>query len=280
MGPDVGEGWNGLSTHHVVSRSVRDSAALLDATAGPEVGDPYAAPPNERAYREEAATEPGQLRIALQLRTFNGADTHPDCSTAAEAAAELCAELGHDVEPAVLEVDSDALRDATRTIIQASVRAAVDERAALLGRSPGEEDLEPFTRAMVERAKEETAADYARAIKIVHAAGRRLGRFFTRYDVLLTPTMATPPPKIGELGPHQSDVERYLERLLQTIGFTQLMNVAGNPAMSVPLSWNGDGLPIGVQFAAAYGAEATLFRLAAQLEKASPWGERRPPSTR
>ena len=274
MGPDVGEGWSGLSTVHAVTRSVRDSAALLDASAGPEVGDPYWAPPAERPFLEEMGRSPGRLRVALVTRAFNGADTHPDCVSAAQHAAGLCASLGHHVEEALLATDAGAIGEAVRVIVAANLRATLDERAQALGRKFTPDDVEPLTYATA--AQTFDAAKYARAIRVVHRAGRQVGRFFTRYDVLLTPTMATPPLKLGALALTNADSDAFLKNLGLTVGFTQLMNIAGNPAMSVPLFWSPQGLPVGVQFAAGFGGEATLFRIAAQLEQAQPWADRRP----
>jgi amidase/6-aminohexanoate-cyclic-dimer hydrolase len=277
LGPDVGEGWGGMSTVHAVSRSVRDSAALLDATAGPDTGAPYFAERPRRPWLEEVAADPGTLRIALQLETWNGAPTHADCARAAEDAARLCTELGHRVEPARLEIDREALGAAVQAVIGSSIRASIEDRTAALGRPLAPDDVEPITRAMAERAREATGAQYARSIRVLHATGRQLARFLERFDLILTPTMATPPLPLGRLSLSRADVDGYVDDVSRTVGFTSLMNVAGNPAMSVPLCWNAEGLPIGVQFAARYGDEATLFRLAGQLERARPWFDRRPP---
>jgi amidase/6-aminohexanoate-cyclic-dimer hydrolase len=278
VGPDVGEGWSGMSTVHAVTRSVRDSAALLDVAEGPAPGDPYWAPPPERPYLEEVAREPGRLRIALQSESFNGTDVHPDCVAAARDAAALCRELGHQLEERTLELDAEAVGEATRAIITANLRASVEDRARALGREPREGDLETATWVMFQAAASVSAAQYARALKVIHAAGRRVAAFLGDADALLTPTMGIPPPKLGELSLSNEDVMALLGRLMASTGFSQLFNVAGNPAMSVPLCWNAAGLPIGVQFAGRFGDEATLFRLAAQLERARPWFQRRPPT--
>jgi amidase/6-aminohexanoate-cyclic-dimer hydrolase len=277
-GPDVGEGWSGMSSVHAVSRSVRDSAALLDATAGPDVGAPYWAVPPQRPYLDEVGRPPGRLRIAWQTRSFNDAPVHPDCRTAAEEAAKLCAELGHTVEEACLEVDVEAVRQAAGTIISANLRAVLEDRARTLGRELRPDDVEPFTWRMAEGVQSTGAAEYARAVRVIHATGRRVARFFEDWDVILSPTLATPPPRLGVLSLSNPDVKEVVIGLAGMTGFTQLMNVAGNPAMSVPLHWSGEGLPIGIQFAGRYGDESGLFRLAAQLEEARPWAERRPPS--
>jgi amidase/6-aminohexanoate-cyclic-dimer hydrolase len=277
-GPDVGEGWGGMSTAHVVSRSVRDSAALLDATAGPDLGAPYWAERPARPWLSEVSAAPGRLRIALQTRPWNGAEVHPDCRAAAEDAARLCTSLGHDVEPAEIEIDAKALNDAVQVLIGANTLATVEDRARALGRDFTPDDIEPITYGMCLRARERGAAEYARAIRVVHATGRIVARFFERYDLLLTPTMATPPLPLGRIALDRPDIDGYVADISRVVGFTSLFNVAGNPAVSVPLYWNAAGLPIGVQFAARYGDEATLFRLGAQLEAARPWRDRRPAS--
>ena len=275
-GPDAGEGWSGMGAVHAVSRSVRDNAALLDATAGPDLGAPYWAPPPERPYLEEVGRPAGRLRIAFQSRSFNGVETHPECTAAVEEASRLCAELGHEVEETSLSIDTETFRQATGTIIAANLRANVEDRAATLGRDFGADDLEPVTYVTVVGAAETGAAEYARAIRVIHGVGRQVAGFLERYDVLLTPTMATPPLPLGVLSLSNPDLGEFLGNLLKTIAFTQLFNASGNPAMSVPLAWNAAGLPIGVQFAGRFGDEATLFRLAAQLEQARPWFDRLP----
>lgn len=275
-GPDLGEGWAGMSTGHVITRSVRDSAALLDVTSGPDVGDPYWAPPPARPFLDEVDTEPGKLRIAYTAQAFNGVPTHADCVSAMEDAVALCGTLGHHVEEAKLTIDVPQLREATRIIIGANTRCTLEQRAAALGRPLQPDDVEPRTYTMVTGAQKVSASDYARAIRTLHAIGRQVGRFVQPYDVLLSPTMATPPLELEALSPENPDNRQYLQNLMLTVGYTQLFNVAGNPAMSVPLFWNADGLPIGIQFAGKFGDEATLFRLAGQLEQARPWANRRP----
>jgi Asp-tRNA(Asn)/Glu-tRNA(Gln) amidotransferase A subunit family amidase len=276
-GPDVGEGWSGLSAAHAITRSVRDSAALLDATCGEAIGDPYCAPGRGRPYLDEVGSSPGRLRIAWTTIAFNGADTHTDCIAATLAAVQLCRELGHHVTEARVPIDAAALGAATRLIVGANVQAAIDGRAAELGRAvEPERDVEPITWATARAAAQQRPADYVRATRVIHATGRAVAAFFESFDVLLSPTMAAPPQPIGALSLRHADSTSYAANLAKTIGFTQLMNVAGNPAMSVPLFWSADGLPIGVQFAGRFGDEATLFRLAGQLEAARPWQQRRP----
>ena len=275
-GPDVGEGWGGSSVSHVVSRTVRDSAALLDATAGPDVGDPYWAPPQARPYLEEVGADPGRLRIAVCTKPWNGSEVAPECLTAVAETAKLCVALGHDVEEARPEIEIAPLLEGQRVVVSANTRMVLDSRAAALGRELRPDDVEKHTWRTASYARAATAADYAAGMLAIHRAGRAVGRFFTEYDILLTPTMARPPLRLGELDTMSDDVETYVKHLYRMIAFTSLFNASGNPAMSVPLHWSPDGLPIGAQFVGGFGDEARLFRLAAQLEAARPWAHRRP----
>jgi amidase len=277
MGPDVGEGWAGATASHAITRSVRDSAALLDATSGPDVGDPYWAPPPAGPFLAEVGRDPGRLRVALTTTAWNGKPVDPQCAEAAQAAARLCEQLGHHVEEASPSIDAEALALATRVIVSGSVRNALDLRGAARGRPVTEDEVEPVTWLWVQDALRFTAADYARSILTVHRTGRLVARFFTRYDILLTPTMACTPYPLGVLDMSTSDLDAFRDAVLRSIAFTSLFNASGNPAMSVPLAWSREGLPIGVQFVAPFGDEARLFRLAAQLESAQPWAHRRPP---
>ena len=278
MGPDLGENWSGSSVGHAVTRSVRDSAALLDATAGPAVGDPYWAPPPNRPYLAEVGEEAGRLKIAITTKAWSGHPVDPECLAAVSRAAKLCESLGHCVEEASPILDEELHNKARRVVIGANTRTTLEARGKALGREPKPDDVETFTWAAAESGRQLTASDYAAAIRVLHQIGRIVGRFFTRYDLLLTPTMCEPPYRLGVLSmTGNNDPQAYLRALLGTIAFTSLFNTAGNPAMSVPLHWSANGLPVGVQFAAAFGNEATLFRLAAQLEAAQPWADRRPP---
>lgn len=276
-GPDVGEGWGGQSIGHCVSISVRDSAALLDATHGPDLGDPYFAPPSAGKFLDEVGRAPGKLRIALNVRPWNGMPVDAECRQAAEAAAKLCADLGHTVEEARPEFDYESFAFATRCLIAANVLATLQTRARAIGKTLEPADVEPMTWAMAELAFKFNAADYARAVTIIHAAGRTVARFMTAYDVMLTPTMAAPPQPLGVMSMSTTDADAYLYAVMRSIAFTNLFNAAGNPAASVPLHWTKTGLPVGVQFVGRFGDEATLLRLSAQLEQAQPWRDRRPP---
>jgi amidase/6-aminohexanoate-cyclic-dimer hydrolase len=276
FGPDVGEGWSGMSTIHAVTRTVRDSAALLDATDGPDLGAPYWSPPKLRPYLDEVAERPGQLRIALLRETFNGSPTHPDCRLAVEEAAKLCQSLGHVVEDATIAVDIPAMGRASQSIMAGNLLSTLEDRGDTLGRAFTSEDVERFTYIMTEAVRARGASDYARSIRTIHAIGRQIEGFMQDFDVLMSPTMAAPPERIGVLSLSNPNVEEFTRAVMGSSGYTQIFNATGQPAMSVPLHWNEAGLPIGIQFAGRQGDEAGLFRLAAQLEEARPWADRRP----
>jgi amidase/6-aminohexanoate-cyclic-dimer hydrolase len=276
IGPDVGEGWSGLACGHAVTRSVRDSAALLDATSGPAPGDPYWPPPPARPFLQEVGAEPGRLRIALKKKTISGTPVHPECVEGVEAVARLCADLGHRVEEATPAFDFAALRWAMGVIIAANVRNALDYRLEALKREQRQGDVERITELWAEQGRRFTARDYARSIVIVHDVGRRFGAFFRKYDLLLSPTLAEPPLPLGATDMTGNDLDAYNERLFRLIPFTPQFNVSGGPAASLPLHWTADGLPVGIQLGADFGNEALLFRVAAQLEAARPWRDRRP----
>lgn len=276
--PESGEGWAGLSTNHAVTRSVRDSAALLDAVAGNAAGDPYAAPQHSGALLAELDKPNHALNIAVTTTPFTDTATHADCVEATKQAADLCASLGHSVTWQHPKLDIKALGNAARVIVAVNVAQTLGFRAEELGRELTEDDVEPVTWANLQAAERYTALDYLNAIQTIHQVGRSLGNFLQRFDVLLSPTMPAPPQKVGALALDHSNFSEYLVNLKNTLGFTQLFNISGGPAMSVPLAWGSKGLPIGVQFGAALGGEARLFRLAGQLEAAQPWFHRRPDS--
>jgi len=276
-GPDVGEGWGGQSVGHCVSISVRDSAALLDASHGPDVGDPYFAPAPSGKFLDEVGRDPGKLRIALCVDPWNGEPVDAECRQGTEDAAKLCASLGHNVTIARPEFDVAQFREASRILVAANVYASLSARAKALGKTLEKTDAEPLTWGLAELGIKYTAADYAGAITTIHRVGRVVARFFQQYDILLTPTMCSPPWPLGVLSLSSKDSDAYLTAVNRSIAFTSLFNAAGNPAMSVPLHWSASGLPLGIQFVAPFGDEATLFRLAAQLEQAKPWKDKRPP---
>ncbi len=278
MGPDVGEGWSGLAGGHAVTRSVRDSAVLLDATHGPAPGDPYHAPAPARPFRQEAGTDPGRLRIALTTEDPAGGAVDRACVAAAEDAAKLCEDLGHTVEQAAPDYDPTAMRWAMHVIIAGNLHNAISMREQALGRERRADEVERITAIWADEGATLSAGSYARAIQIVHGIGRRFGAFFESHDILLSPTLATPPVPLGTFDMMSEDLSSYNTALFAHIPFTPPFNLSGCPAMSVPLHWTEDGLPVGVQFGAGFGNEAVLFRLAGQLEAARPWRDRRPPN--
>jgi Asp-tRNA(Asn)/Glu-tRNA(Gln) amidotransferase A subunit family amidase len=276
-GPDLGEGLAGMATGHCVSRSVRDSAALLDATHGPAPGDPYAAPPLARPLLDEVGVSPGRLRMAMCKTDYLGNAIHPDCAAAVEAAARLCATLGHEVEEARPDFSGLPLNRAWRVIPAANMWLMVKVRARSLGREPAPGDVEPLTWAWMQEGRTFTAADYMETVTTMHTIGRRMGAFLEDYDLLLTATLARPPLKLGEIDTTVDNVDQYVASLFSDIApLTPLFNQTGGAAMTVPLAWSSEGLPVGVQFGGKLGAEPILIRLAAQLEQAQPWANRRP----
>ena len=278
LGPDFGDMMSGFIVEHCVSRSVRDSAALLDATAGPDVGDPYWAPPQERPYLDEVGADPGKLRIAFTTEAATGAEVDIDCVDAVRDAAELCAELGHDVDEATPEVDAAMINQAfTAVFVGGGAGAYIEGMALLHGKTPTKDQFETLTWALYEMAGQIKATDYLLALTFLQQTSRRIARFMIDYDVLLTPTLSKPPVPLGWMDSPPDDPMLGLRRAAEYVPFTPICNFTGQPAMSVPLVWNDAGLPVGTHFVGRFGDEATLFRLAAQLEKARPWADKRPP---
>jgi Asp-tRNA(Asn)/Glu-tRNA(Gln) amidotransferase A subunit family amidase len=275
-GPDAGEGWGGLSTQHVVSRSVRDSAVFLDIAAGPASGDPYWAEPPTTSFLSATGREPKHLKIAVSFSTPNGVPVDPACIAATRAAARLCESLGHSVEEAYPTYAFEDMRLAAATVICANIAARLDLLAQTRGKAIAEDEVEPLTWICYQGGKLATASDYAAGIRALHGVGRQVAPFFDTYDILLTPVLAKPPIKLGVANTHSKDSEAFVEVVKTYSPFCQLFNVTGQPAMSVPLHWTDNGLPVGLHFAAKYGAEALLFSLAAQLERAKPWASKKP----
>jgi len=275
-GPDRGEGWAGMSTEHAITRSVRDSAVLLDSTCGPDVGAPYFAASPLQPYSSEVGATLEPLHIALATRTPAGEKIAPECEQAVMQTARLLEEMGHRIEQTDLDFVPEELGPGFRMVIAGNTRAAIDLHAAKTGNRPGPEKFEKVTWALFEAGARASAAEYARAVLAVHRTGRMVGRFFERHDVLLAPTLPRPPEKLGVFDMNSDDIESYRRAIALFTAFTAPFNASGNPAMSVPLHWTAEGLPVGVQFVARYGDEAALFRLAAQLEQAKPWFHRRP----
>ncbi len=281
LGPQYGEYWSGLVANHVVSVSVRDTARILDCVAGPMAGDPYAAPAQTRPYRDEVGANPGRLRIGIWSEFPAGqGEVHPECVAAVDGAAKLLESLGHDVEvahPAVLDRVSEQA-DGFTSIVGSWVDSALREWGAAVGAEIGEGDVEPATWALAQVGRGQTAGQYVDHMKWLGRYMREMGAWWTGFDVLVTPTIAIPPPKIGWLsGKGEADPMAAVARILSLIPYTPAYNLTGQPAVSLPLHWSADGLPVGVQLVGALGREDVLIRVAAQLEEASPWADRLPP---
>lgn len=277
LGPGFGDVNSGLIVEHAVTRSVRDSAALLDATSGPDVGDPYWAPPPTRPYLSEVGADPGHLRIAFTTAALNDAPVHPDCVAAVHQAASLCADLGHNVVEAAPAIDGDLMIRSFMTLWAAGAACTLDGLAAVTGRTPTEDQFEPTTWAVYQLGRRKSAPTYLLALQALQRIARDVARFFLDYDIWLTPTIAEPPTRLGAFNPPPGDPMYAMRRSGLFSPFTSICNITGQPAMSVPLHWNTEGLPIGTHFVGRFGDEATLFRLASQLEEARPWANRRPP---
>jgi amidase len=297
-GPPYGRNWQGAIVEHVVSRSVRDSAAILDATQGADAGAPFVIPPPQKPYMQEIEDRPGPLKIAFNTRSPIDTDVHPECIRAVEQTVALLEELGHQVEDARPKVDGQALAKCLIILYAGEIAALIDDLTNILGRKAKPSDVETLTWTVALLGRSFTAGHFVKAKREWELAGRIMGRFHQTYDLYLTPTVAYPPVKIGELA--LKPIERALLKVINSLRlgrlliisgvtdklavenlsktpFNQLANVTGQPAMSVPLHWTPDNLPCGVQFMGRYGDEATLLRLAAQLEEAQPWFDKRPP---
>ncbi len=278
LGPDLGDLLNGLVVEHAVTRSVRDSAALLDATAGPDIGDPYWAPPPERPFLQEVGAAPGRLHIAFTTKALiSGVNLHADCVSAVRDAASLCADLGHEVVEAAPEINGDLIAQNFMVLWAAGCTSTIDGLAFLTGQVPTPEKFEPLTWGLYEMGRQQSASTYLLAVAILQGIAREIARFLVKYDVWLTPTLGEPPVPLGTFDSPPENPLEGLRRSANFMPFTPICNTTGQPAMSVPLYWNAEGLPIGVHFVGRFGDEATLFRLAAQLESARPWADRRPP---
>lgn len=297
-GPVAGELWQGATIEHCITRSVRDSAAMLDAIAGPDVGAPYWAPQPARPFLDEVMTAPGRLRIAFTSSPFLGHTVHPDCVASLTDAVALLESLGHELVEAAPPVDREEFNRAFLTVICGEMNADLLEAELLTGRSATPENVEYTTWALSLLGKSLSAGAFVKAVHYLRSASRRVGEFFEKHDLLVTPTLAVPPFTIGELQPPPHErallralgriraggvlrmlgaLEQTADKIFDVIPYTPLFNVTGQPAMSVPLYWNASNLPIGTHVVAKYGDEATLFRLAAQLERARPWKDRHPP---
>lgn len=275
FGPKLGEGWNGMTSEHAITRSVRDSAALLDVIAGPAPGDPYGIPAPRRTFLAALSEQVRPLRIAYTAVAPSGAPVDERVVAELMATVEVLRACGHVCVEAIPELDGPAVSDANVKVIAVHHAFNVGKRAAVLGREPQAGDLEKVMQYRVDVGRQVSAVDYVKAVEVLHQAGRAVGEFMREYDVILRPTTAKPPQPIGTFDMNTDDLQSFLKALWGYIPFTALFNATGQPAMSVPLGW-ADGLPVGMQFAGRYGDEETLFQLARQLEVESPWADRRP----
>ena len=278
-GPLIGDVMSGLTHEFVVTKSVRDAAAILDAVHGPAPGDPYVAQPPSRPYTDELEADPQGLRIAVTTETLIEETAHADCVAAIEAVGPLLESLGHTTD----QPDLDAFEgfDLLNTFLTrwaAGQAAVLAQLGMIVGREITADDVEPLTWALAERGRSSSAPDYLGAVSIHQVTGRLwAGIYESGYDLLCVPTIGEPPPPLGTYDDSGPDPFEAFERAFLTGTFTAPFNATGQPAISLPLHWNEAGLPIGIQFVAPMGREDLLLALAAQLERAQPWADRRPP---
>ena len=271
--PD-GDRWMGFLCEHALTWTVRDSAALLDATAGPHPHQFYNSPAGS-GFAAEVGRDPGTLRIAVSTTAPYGAPTHPDCIRAVEEQVRLLQDLGHVCEWQDLDLPENGWRD-FNLMANAQYAADMEDEERILGRRLGPDDFAPVIWKVVERGRAIRATDYVRAVTGTHRTAQHVLGIFDRHDIYLSPTLAQPPVPLGFFDLNVP-AETHYSNYLAWMPYTHPFNIAGAPAMSVPGMRNADGLPIGCQFAARPGAEALLFRLAGQLEAARPWAQLRPP---
>ncbi len=277
LGPNFGDIYSGLVVEHAVSRTVRDSTLLLDATSGNMLGDPYYVPAPTRPFIEEVGADTGKLRIAFFTEAPLGTPIHKDCVAAVEDAVKLLVDLGHEVVNVAPAIDGEMMWKSFMAIWAAGVSWSIQNMSLATGRMPAEGELELGTVALNEIGKKVSASEYLLSVQYLQALTRQIAEFMKDYDLLLTPTLGSPPLKLGAFAPTPEDPMAGMHVATEFVPFTPICNATGQPAMSVPLYWNAAGLPIGTHFIGRYGDEATLFRLASQLEQARPWAHRRPP---
>ena len=278
-GPDYGELLNGIAIEFAVTRSVRDAAALLDAVAGPDPGCYAWAEPPKTPFLSQASTPPGKLKIAWMEKPLTGVPVDPECVAALRDTVKLCEELGHEMVEAAPQIDVEAHGLATLRVWAANLANMMDGVAEAMGRTPSEENLETASWACYQFGRSLSAPELLKALDIFTGVSRAVGAFFQDYDALLSLTAAHPPWPLGEMNQNAPGMtaEAWTEQVFTVCPFTGLFNTTGLPAISLPLAWTKDGLPIGIQFAGRFADEGTLLKLATQLEEARPWKHKRPP---
>ena len=280
-GPYVGEGWAGMAIDGFLTRSVRDTAAFLDACHGPDLGAPYMAPPLRDSHMSALARPPRTLRVAMCDTTLTGAAIHPDCAAAVHQAARLLESLGHHVAPARPKADVGAMMRAWTKIVGCGTALSITKTVAARGRPLQKAEIEPLAQSAMNYGATLSGADYLDAVGQIHAFGREMAAFLADWDVFLTATLAEPPALVGRFSHATDDYVNYRlgpGMVFDYSPFCAAFNASGQPAVSIPLHWSDAGLPIGVHLAAAFGEDELLIALSAQLEEASPWIHRRPPA--
>lgn len=275
-GPHRGDAAHGISHEHAVTRTVRDTAAILDITAGPDVGAPYFARPPEGGFVAATRKPPKRLRIGYWTKSLRDEPIHAECVAAVENGARLLENLGHAVEERRPDCDWNGMVGAQFNVLMSGLGPMVSMMERQRGRPLEEGELEPQTAEVVARGRLATLESYLGSLMRMQLEVRRMAAFFEDFDVFLTPTMTTPPPQLGYLPTDDRDVEGFMAKLFALAPYAAPFNASGQPAISLPLHWSADGLPVGVQLAGRYGEDATLLSLAAQIEQAAPWAHRRP----
>jgi len=274
QGPEAADATSGLSMDGVVTKSVRDTAAALDALCGIDYGDPYWAPPPEGSYLDGIRRKPKRLRIAFSTKMMNGTPHDPEVTAAVKKTAKLCESLGHIVEETDPPVDAGALVNAFSTVWCANVAYQLDTLEQLTGIAPSLDVVEGLTLGLYRMGKVISAVALTQARQTMMRAGRQFAAWHQTYDCWLTATLGRPPMKLGTIDIDETDIQKGFAPNFGYVPFTSMQNSAGTPGINVPLNWNKAGLPLGVQFTARAGGEMTLLKLAAELEKASPWAHR------
>lgn len=279
-GPYVGEGWAGMAIDGFLTRSVRDTAVLLDATQGADLGAPYFAPPLKGSFADAMGSKGKRLRIAFATTSLTGQRIDPECRAAVENAVRLLGGMGHDLVEALPKADTRGMMAAWTKIVACGTALSVESKVRKRGRELAPGEVENISLSAIDYARTISGADYLEAVGKVHAYGREMAAFFEDYDMLLTATLAEPPAVIGRFDHSAEDYVDYRMgpgRVFDYSPFAAAFNASGQPAASLPLHWTGDGLPVGVHLAAAFGQDELLMGLCARIEEAKPWFDRRPP---